>query len=400
VTHGASTRQPVYSGNRRIPGLYQRTLASGAMVFEFAGRLGGKVRRHRLAATTKTDAINEARALHVDYTRGESHRSPAAGLTVAELAGDWLEHLESRVDDRDPRRRYSPKTVRHYRQQLRTHVFPELGARPVSDVAVQDLRRLVDRLSKARLSPSSITGSLTITSGLFRFAVRNGLAERNPVRDLDRSDRPGSGRVSEPRYLTPPELERLLATMAPTFRPVAAACAYAGLRISEALALRWCDLDFDGGTINVTGQLGTGGERLPTKTLSSIATVPMLPALARELREHRSRLAGLDLRRVHASALVFVTSTGRPQSARNALRALYAAGDKAGLNGDGREPVGLHDLRHTYAAIALEAEATLPETAALLRHKNPRVTMQTYAGLAEGGREKAAAKLVEAGFGR
>ena len=43
---------------------------------------------------------------------------------------------------------------------------------------------------------------------------------------------------------------------------------------------------------------------------------------------------------------------------------------------------------------------TLPETAALLRHKNPRVTMQTYAGLAEGGREKAAAKLVEAGFGR
>ena len=95
-----------------------------------------------------------------------------------------------------------------------------------------------------------------------------------------------------------------------------------------------------------------------------------------------------------------MTSTGRPQSARNALRALYAAGDKAGLNGDGREPVGLHDLRHTYAAIALEAEATLPETAALLRHKNPRVTMQTYAGLAEGGREKAAAKLVEAGFGR
>lgn len=219
MKHGATTRQPVYSGNRRISGLFQRTLADGSTVFEVSARFAGRMRRHRLEATTKTDAIAEARALRVDFERGESHRASATGLTVADLAGDWLEHLESRIGDRDPRRRYSPKTVRHYRQQLRTHLLPELGARPVNDVGVQDLRRLVDRLAKARLSPSSITGVLTITSGLLRFAVRNGLAERNPVRDLDRSDRPGSGRVSEPRYLTPPELQRLLAAMAPTFRP-------------------------------------------------------------------------------------------------------------------------------------------------------------------------------------
>ena len=58
-----------------------------------------------------------------------------------------------------------------------------------------------------------------------------------------------------------------------------------------------------------------------------------------------------------------------PKAARNVLRALYAAGDAAGPNGDGREHVG-------------------------------RPHAPPYAGLAEGGRENAASKLLEARVGR
>jgi integrase len=195
------------------------------------------------------------------------------------------------------------------------------------------------------------------------------------------------------------ELERLLAEVGPTFRPLATALALAGLRIGEALALTWGDVDFDTETISVNGQLGPDGERLPTKTLASRADVPLLPELCRVLRAHRSAQASVDLSRTHRHRLVFTTAAGRPYSARNCLRAIYTAGDAAGLN-EGRERIGAHDLRHTFASIALASGVSLPEAAALVRHKNPRVTMQTYAGLAEGGREKAAAKLVEAGFGR
>ena len=53
MSHGASTRQPVYSGNRRIPGLFQRTLADGSTVYEVSARFAGQMRRHRLEATTK-----------------------------------------------------------------------------------------------------------------------------------------------------------------------------------------------------------------------------------------------------------------------------------------------------------------------------------------------------------
>jgi integrase len=381
-----------------VPGLYERTLADGSNVYE-AALWFGKTRRHRLDAQTKTDAIAELGALRVDYARGESHRSPSAALTVAELAADWLAHLEARIGNRDPRRRYSARTVELYRQRLEQHVVPALGSRPVADVGLADVRRLVDRLGVAGLAPSTVTGIVGILSGLLRFGVKSGMLERNVVRDLDRDDRPGVGRVSEPRYLTADELAELLGKMTDTFRPVAAVCTFAGLRVSEALGLRWQDVDLKASTLTVAGQLGTDGALVPVKSEASAATVPMLPALARELLAHRSRQAGRDLRRVHREALVFTTTRGKPQSRRNALRAVHAAGDACGLNGEGREPVGLHDLRHSYVGLALAAGASLAETAALARHANARVTAQVYAGITEHGRETAAGKLVDAGFG-
>src|SRR3954454_11939725 len=116
-SYGATSRRPVFSCNRRVAGLYERTLARGATVYEVKARLGGKVRRHRLDATTKTDALAELRALQVDYSRGEEHRS-GAGLTVS--SSSW------------PRRRYSARTVDKYRQRVSQHIVPAFGHREVT----------------------------------------------------------------------------------------------------------------------------------------------------------------------------------------------------------------------------------------------------------------------------
>ena len=332
--HGAASRKPAYSGTRRIPGLYERTLADGSSVYDVALRLGGKVRRHRLAARTKTDAIAELRALQVDYERGEQHRSAAAALTVAELASDWLAHLEARVGHRDPKRRYSARTVALYRQRLEQHIVPALGSRSVDEVGLADVRRLVDRLGGTGLAPSTVTGILGILSGLLRYAVKGGQLERNPVRDLDRDDRPGTGRLSEPRYLSIDEIAALLENLSDTFRPIIATCTFAGLRISEALGLRWRDVDFSAGTIDVTGQLGTNGERVPVKSPASAAPVRMLPALARELREHRSR----------RPAASFAASTPTRSSSRRPAA--------------GRSPAGMRSARSTTRATRPGSTAT------------------------------------------
>jgi integrase len=397
--YGDHSRRPVLTGNRRVAGLYERTRKDGTTVYEFQGRLGGELRRHTLKAQTKTDAIHELRALQTDYARGEAHRSPSAAVTLANLALEWLAHLESRTTHRDPKQRRSARTVALYRQRLEQHIVPALGHLAANEINVGDVRRLIEVVSAKGLAPGTVGSVINVLSGLLRYGIRVGVVDRNPVRDLDREDRPSTQRVTEPRYLTAAEVDRLLARMTDTFLPIAACCALAGLRVSEALGLTWGNVDFEAKTITVTGQLGLNGERVPAKTTSSSAPVPLLPALERELRTHRSRQASRDLRFTHRDSLVFSTTRGKPQSRRNALRAVQHAGDEVGLNGEGRERVGLHDLRHSFVAIALANGVTLPEAAMLARHANPRVTLAVYAGLTDGAREVAVDKLLSAGFG-
>jgi integrase len=95
----------------------------------------------------------------------------------------------------------------------------------------------------------------------------------------------------------------------------------------------------------------------------------------------------------------FTTSNWRPQGMRNALRAVHAARNAAGLNGEGLERVGMHDLRHSFVAVALDAGATLAEAAVLARHANAGVTGAIYVGVSEKARAQIATKLTAAGFG-
>jgi integrase len=163
----------------------------------------------------------------------------------------------------------SLRTVNHYRQQLEHHIAPVLGHLPVAEVNVGDVRRLIDVVSAKGLAPSTVAAAVNILSALLRYGMRVGVVEHNPVRDLDRDDRPSAKRQSEPRYLTSEEVTRLLGHLTDTFRPIAATCALAGLRASEALGLTWGDVDFDAKLITVTRQLGRDGKRVPTKTPAS-----------------------------------------------------------------------------------------------------------------------------------
>jgi integrase len=400
VSHGAHSRRPVHSGNRRVRGLWERTRTDGTIVFEAHLWIDKRDKTIVLEATTKSEAIREIEALRVDRDRGE-RRHGSFAPTLAEFAAEWIEHLQAKVAIRDERRSYAQSTVDLYEQRLRDHVLDQLGNRRVDELSVDDLRRLVDRLPARGLAPGTVTSIVNIVSGLLRFAVKRKVVAHNVVRDLDRDDRPGTKRQSEPRYLNAVEIDQLLAQLSDTFRPVAVICVYAGLRISETLGLRWRDVDLKRGTITVSGQLDRSGSRWieRTKTPSSQTTLPVIPILARELAAHRSRQAETNIALVRADALVFVTARGKPQSRRNALRALHVAGKNAGLNPEGTQPVGLQDLRHSLVAIAFDQGLSVPEVTALARHGNPRVTLTVYAGLVDDGREKAVAKLTKDGFG-
>jgi integrase len=208
--------------------------------------------------------------------------------------------------------------------------------------------------------------------------VHRGLAERSVALDLD-GDLPSGRRVTEPVYLTRAEIDALLADLGDEFRPIAATCAFAALRISEALGLTWGDIDFQAGTLSISKQLSRDGKELvPLKTRSSEAVLSMPGPLAAGLRAHRDRQARLGFERVKPEALVFQTSRGRPQSKRNALRAVQLIAERLGLRNVDGELLGLHDLRHSAAGVLREAGMADEEIALVLRHANSKVTSVMY----------------------
>ena len=114
--------------------------------------------------------------------------------------------------------------------------------------------------------------------------------------------------------------------------------------------------------------------------------MPLIADLVAELRTHCSRVAERSLARVRPDALVFSTRTGLPHHRKNALRAIYAAGDAAKLNPPGRPKVGCHSLRHSCAGLLLAAGVSAPRVAAILRHADARTTLSFCAGVIESQR--------------
>jgi integrase len=360
-----------------------RHIASGRYEIGYRDPSTGRWIMKRLDARNVTDARRQVREILGKVETGEL-RPADRSVTLRDLVQAYLAH------ERQGLGRLASRTIDIYDQRLDDHVLRLLGSRTrVADLTVAEIRRsLIDRMRAEKLGGSTIRGTVAALSGALRFAVRNGTIPRSPVRDLERGDLPPAKRKSEPRYLTVAEVEALLAKLSPEFKPVAAALFYAALRISEALALTWADIDFEAKTVSVPG----------TKTDASAATVPLLPALARELRAHRTRQVKKGLTFVQPDALVFQTRTGKSPGRRNALRAVQTAATNAKLNPKGVEPLGLHDLRHSAAGLAFGSLA-LNEVSRLLRHANPRVTASVYGGLSDEAAAGIGEKLKSAGFG-
>lgn len=154
-------------------------------------------------------------------------------------------------------------------------------------------------------------------------------------------------------------------------RALLATLVFAGLRIGEALALRWQDVDLAGGHLRVGA----------AKTAAGVREVDLLPALRGELAEHKA-----GARDARPDALVFATSEGTPQTATNVRRRVLA---KAVEKADERlakaeasplpERLTPHSLRRTFASLLFALGRTAPEVMDQLGHTDPKLTLRIYA---------------------
>jgi integrase len=220
-------------------------------------------------------------------------------------------------------------------------------------------------------------------------AVRDGLILSNPL-DAVKSPRE---RATKQKTLSPSQVRDLLESVDAVESPQSIALvtliASTGLRIGEALGLRWEDLDLTTGDVHIRRNLaelsGKFHETDP-KTEASRRTVTLPRRAVAKLRAHRAALGAVPLGR----AIVFHDRRGGWLRRSNLLRRMWHP-----LLIEAELPqVGWHALRHAHATALLTAGEPVTDVSERLGHNNPAVTLRIYAH-AIPGRAREVAKRVD-----
>ena len=352
--------------NKKAPGHFERR----GRGWRWRVCVGGRYHRFTVRTTDRQEAERWARKKFEELHR--QHERQTDGLAVGVRIGDLIAYFEA---ERLPR--LAPGTQRTYRDSLkpiRAYFVERLGDPPLERVRAADVADFLDWRRRHRLDGDQPLHNRTLAKDravlhrLFELAQEREWREGNPVAKVrvEKAD----GR--QPVLLTPTQYDALVAQCRePLVRLYVLFCGETGSRCeSEALWVRWEDVDLDGGFVTIVS--GRDGHR--TKGGRSRA-VPMTARLRDALREHfaRYRFAAYGSRR--PEYVFHHTRTRRHYRAgervRSFRRAVLSAAERAKL------PMGwvMHDLRHRRATNWLAEGKSPVLVKEALGHADLRTTM-------------------------
>jgi len=293
---------------------------------------------------TKGEAKKALRKALADRDEGYV---PADKLTVGLYLEEWME---------DRRDTVTPRTWRTQESMLRNRVNRYIGDVRLCKLTPADVRAMYRRLLSDGLTPSTVGRIHAILKQAMRDAVRDRITRSNPLEDVKA---PKQER-KEKDVLTSDELRRLLdAVRGGRFEGVFYLCSLVGLRIGEALALRYEDVDLERGTIRVERTLHEGECSAP-KTSCSRRTLSLPQRALEALVRHCGG-------RNNPTGYLFATASGKPVDVSNFYRWSWRpALRRAGLP----ETLTPHQLRHGTASLLLNQNVPVPVVSRYLGHAN------------------------------
>ena len=345
--------------------IYQRS--DGLWVGEIdLGVTDGKRKRKQLYAQTRAGVTAKLKDCLLAQHQGipmnfERQR-------VGDYLDAWLR------DAAAPRLR--PRTLIGYEQTVKAHLKPNLGNIQLRELTPQHVQALIGIKVDERLSPRTIRGIRAVLRSALSDAVKWRVVPYNAAKA---ASVPRVKRV-EIRVFTPEEARRFL-TAAENDRlgPVFSVALAVGLRLGEALGLRWVDVDLERGQLHVRQALQrVGGELrfVEPKSEQSRRTVALPEVATAILKRHRTTHLEERLktgRRWTDSGLVFTTTIGTPLDDRNVRRAF-----KAILRAAKLPNIRIHDLRHTCASLLLVQGVHARVVMETLGHSQISLTLDTY----------------------
>ncbi len=238
--------------------------------------------------------------------------------------------------------------------------FAEERGKALLDLRQGDLTEFIARLREQGLGPRSQARAMFAIRGLYRYGVREGLLEADPMENL----RAPRAFRALPRYLTPRQVETLLD--APDLarplglrdRAILEVMYATGLRASEVIGLRTDNVDMDLGIVRVLGK----GRKERLVPLGKVAR----DWIRRYLEETRGRLT----KGKPPAPTLFVNHRGRPLSRMGLWGIVRRHAVTAGVE----RTLTPHVLRHSFASHLLERGADLRSLQAMLGHADISTT--------------------------
>jgi len=281
-----------------------------------------------------------------------TYTPPSAGqVTVAAYAEDWL-----------GRRTWAPGTHERVERELRRHILPAFGSRPLASLR----RAHIEEWAKALpLAPSTARMVYVTLSSMLAAAVDDERIPRNPAKGAHLAKPERSPLVP----LSTEAIRALAGAVAEHLRAAVVLAAGTGLRLGELLGVSTDRVDFMRRELRVDRQLWTPQKGLPVfrapKSRNSYRTVALSSLLIETLAAHVATFGTGD------EGLVF-HSRGRPMRRTTAGHHMHEAARAAGLD------ASWHDLRHHHASVLLSAGVSPAMVAERLGH-DVKTLLATYA---------------------
>ena len=355
-------------------------------------RYAGKRHYVTVEVCDRREAEIAAAHLMADVQRGlwippeerAPEREPREMPTFGEFASEWFHGL-CEEGGREGRG-LSPKGQEDLLWRL-GHLR-EFGSLRLDAITVEGVDRFRRRkVTRGGLAPSSINKFIETLSAVLEVAVEYEHIDRNPAKGKRRrlnAGKPKRAYLDRAEHIAAllaaaGDLDREESRRTPPWRRTfLAVLVFAGLRIGEALDLRWGDLNLAGGTLHVRG----------TKTDAAERTVDLLPVLRDELLAYAAAKPDRD-----PDALVFATTGygGRyaggeqhsPSNIRNRVLtpAVTSANAKLAKRGAPTMPADLtpHGLRRTFASLLVALGRDPAVFMDQMGHTTANLTLSVYA---------------------
>lgn len=269
-----------------------------------------------------------------------------------------------------------------YESWLRVFILPKWGEHTITELQARPVELWLDSLTLAPKSKVHIRG---ILSALWSFAMwkQDVPMQVNPISLV--TIKGASKRIRKPRVLTVEQFRLLVSHLREPFGTLALMCVCFGLRISEALALKWTDVDWLNGTLRI--ERGIVQQVVDdVKTDDSRRTLTIASDLLEKLKLWKQTTqfsANEDW--MFASPV----QLGRlPWSYTGVKEELQRAADAAGIG-----HLRSHAFRHTYPTWLDSVGTPVGVQQRLMRHADIRTTMNIYGDVVTPDMREASGKV-------